>query len=95
MDIKKILISQYKAALLMFKDAVSNSSDELWYGIEKSKTFWHIAYHTLFYTDLYLCANHDLFVPWEKHKENYDSLGKPPVPPNNKPDPEGASISVS
>ena len=86
MDIQKIVISQYKAALLMFKDAVSISSEELWYGIEKTNAFWHIAYHTLFYTDLYLSVNLDSFVPWDKHKENYNLLDKTLTPSYNKSD---------
>ena len=35
---------------------------------------WHIAYHVLFYTHLYLQGSEQEFLPWAKHRKDYQSF---------------------
>jgi hypothetical protein len=75
MEVKKTIKSQYHASLEMLRQAITECPEPLWDGPEHKVPFWHIAYHVLFYTHLYLQPSEADFVPWEKHKEAYRSLG--------------------
>jgi hypothetical protein len=85
MDIKGIIKSQYLAALEMLKRAIRKCPDALWSDQEQTNKFWHISYHVLFYTHLYLQDSEQDFVPWEKHREDHQYLGHIPQPPYRKP----------
>ena len=52
--VKTILISQFEAALAMLKQCVQACPPEHYEGKIANDTFRTIAYHTLFWTDLYL-----------------------------------------
>jgi hypothetical protein len=80
---KSTLIGQYEAALLMFKDAASRCPDDKWEGNVGDFPFWHVAYHTLFFTDLYLSLSPESFEPPEFYRENYQFFGR--LPPSNEP----------
>jgi hypothetical protein len=54
MNLPQILISQYLASLEMLKEAISKCPEKLWNNPEDKTKFWHLAYHALFYTHLYL-----------------------------------------
>jgi len=74
---KKELVSQYKAGLRMLANAIELCPDKLWDdAVNYENAYWRIAYHTLFYTALYLAENADCFAQWEKHEPNYNRLGK-------------------
>lgn len=76
------IISQYEASLVMLHNAISACDAELWTDQSYTNTFWHVAYHVLFYTDLYLSEDEKSFVSWEKHREHYQVLGDTlPWPP--------------
>jgi hypothetical protein len=75
MRAKETIKSQYYASLEMLKQAIEACPESLWYGPEPRNPFWHTAYHVLFYTHFYLQTSEDDFVPWEKHREVYVSLG--------------------
>jgi hypothetical protein len=75
MEVKKTIKSQYLASLEMLRQAIVECPESLWDGHEHKVPFWHVAYHVLFYTHLYLHPTEADFVPWEKHKEGYRSLG--------------------
>ena len=74
MEIKDVVRSQYRAALEMLKQAIAKCPASLWDDPADATRFWHIAYHALFYTHLYLQDSRDAFRPWVKHKEKYESL---------------------
>jgi hypothetical protein len=76
--------SQYRASLRMLGDAISKCADALWDSAEYQNRFWHIAYHALFYTHLYLQDSDKAFVPWSKHRKGYESLGPLPRPPHGE-----------
>jgi hypothetical protein len=77
MKAKEIIKSQYYAALEMLRQAIVKCPEALWQSPEYSNPFWRIAYHAVFYTHLYLHPSEEDFVPWEKHREAYRSLGGP------------------
>jgi len=78
--------SQYRASLKMLGEAVTTCADALWDDEEYHIRFWHIAYHALFYTHLYLQDSDTAFVPWSKHRKGYESLGPLPGPLHRTPD---------
>ncbi|HEY69070.1 MAG TPA: DinB family protein [Anaerolineae bacterium] len=75
---KEILKSQFRASLRMLGEAIKACPDSLWHDSAYKNPFWHIAFHTIFCTHFYLHASEDDFVPWEKHKEEWISLGDDP-----------------
>ncbi len=85
MDLKTIIISQYHAALEMLRLAIARCPDDLWLDENYANRFWHVAYHALFYTHLYLQPQEEDFSPWEKHRERYNYMGPTPWPPHEKP----------
>jgi hypothetical protein len=72
---KPIIISQYKAALKMLMDVINKCPDDLWDDNSYESPYWHIVYHALFYAAFYSSKGPETFIPWEKHKENYNFLG--------------------
>ena len=71
----EIIASQYRASLKMFLDTVDRCRDELWNDGTYKFPFWRVAYHALFFTDLYLARSADGFTPWDKHVDELESLG--------------------
>lgn len=82
---KAVIKSQYHAGLAMLRQTVASCPENSWDTMETVNRFWHVAYHVLFYTHLYLQPTGADFVPWEKHREHYESLGRLPYPPYEKP----------
>jgi hypothetical protein len=63
----------------MLRDAIRLCPDDLWTSTRgHANPFWLIAYHTLFYTHLYLQANNRVFRPWEHHREGIQHMDGPP-----------------
>ena len=86
--IRAILKSQYHASLAMLREAIERCPDELWYGTEHVNACWQIAYHTLFFTHLYLQENYAAFRPWEHHQAKVqcsDGIAGPSDPASNLP----------
>jgi hypothetical protein len=73
---KEIIKGQYYAALEMLRQAIVKCLEALWSDPAYANPFWHVAYHTLFYTHLYLQPSEADFVPWEQHLEGRHSLGR-------------------
>ena len=86
MNTKEIIRSQYQASLEMLAQAIIKCPKSLWADSQDKNQFWHIAYHAIFYTHLYLQTTEDQFNPWEKHKNNYQFMGSLPWPPHDEPD---------
>lgn len=86
--LRSILKSQYHAALAMLRESIERCPDDLWYSREPVNAFWQVAYHTLFYTHLYLQPNEAAFRPWEHHRseaQHPDALGGSPDPASDLP----------
>jgi hypothetical protein len=86
MDIKEIVKSQYHASLDMLEQTIVKCPETIWNHPDHKGKFWHIAYHVIFYTHLYLNPTEEDFRPWEHHREEYQFLGPVPYPPHHKPD---------
>lgn len=85
MDTKQVLISQYLAAMDMLRQAIEGCPETLWNREADQNKFWHLAYHALFYTHLYLNRTEGDFIPWSKHRPEYNFMGPLPWPPHDKP----------
>lgn len=66
------IISQYRSGLAMLRNAVELCPEDLWNDPSYHNRFWHVAYHAVFYTHLYLSRTEEEFVPWEKTRANYN-----------------------
>jgi hypothetical protein len=84
-SITEALVKQYLAPLGMLERAIDLCPESEWYSTEHTNRFWHIAYHALFYTHLYLHSSEADVIHWPKHRPNYCFLGPLPVPPFEKP----------
>jgi DinB family protein len=84
-NVHEILSKQYRAAMAMLKEAITKYPESLWLAREYPNKSWHIAYHVLFCTHMYLQDSYEQFTPWKKHRENYQWLGRLPSPPHEEP----------
>jgi hypothetical protein len=78
MSLQTTLKSQYYASLAMLRGAIETCPAELWTSARYVNPFWQVAYHTLFYTHLYLQPAEADFVPWEHHREEHHRFGADP-----------------
>jgi hypothetical protein len=85
MDVQATLKGQYHAALAMLSQAIERCPESVWSSDSDPVPAWRIAYHTLFFTHLYLQANESAFQPWEHHREEYQFLSALPWPPHDQP----------
>ena len=85
MSVKEMIQSQYLASLAMVGEAISQCPDDLWLDPAFKNRFWQVSYHTLFYTHLYLQDSEKDFVPWSRHRKEYQFLGPLPWPPHILP----------
>ena len=85
MNVQAALKRQYHAALAMLKQAIEQCPDDLWDAGSGQVAFWRVAYHTLFFTHLYLQPDEKTFRPWEHHRDEHESLGPLPWPPHAQP----------
>lgn len=80
MDIRTALIRQYRAAILMTRQAIEVTPDALWTWGEHPRTYWRIAYHALGYAHLYLYEDMASWKPWPKAQNHCAILeGEAPV----------------
>ena len=87
MDTRKIIQSQFLASLQMLEQVVVKCPEPLWNAPDDQNKTWHVAYHALFYTHLYLQASVKDFQAWENHRPGHESLGPLPqgLPKINDP----------
>lgn len=86
--LKSVLKSQYHASLAMLGEAIQRCPDHVWLGTEHRNQFWQIAYHTLFFTHLYLQPDEAAFLPWEHHQgrvQHPDGIAGPADPNSSLP----------
>lgn len=86
MNTKDVIKSQYHASLEMLKQAIVKCPDAMWDGRDHRNRYWHIAYHALFYTHLYLQSSEETFIPWAKHREQANRMEGLPQPPDKEPE---------
>jgi len=76
--LRQILKSQYHAALAMLGDAIRQCPEDVWSSTDHKNAFWQIAYHALFFTQVYLGQDEAAFHPWKHHQsqvQNPDAIG--------------------
>jgi hypothetical protein len=80
--LRTVLKSQYHAALAMLRQALDRCPQDLWYSKDQVNAFWQTAYHTLYFTHLYLQPNEAAFKPWKHHQsgvQHEDGISGPPA----------------
>jgi len=77
-DILTTVARQYGAALDMLGQAIVLCPEALWLAEGHKNRYWHIAYHTLFYTHFYLQPSEAAFQAWGKHRPDSQYLGGRP-----------------
>ena len=60
---REVLWGQFGAAIDMLENAIRACPDALWSDRARTPEFWYLAYHTLFFLDLYLHDAVDGFAP--------------------------------
>jgi hypothetical protein len=85
--LRAVLKSQYHASLAMLREAISRCPDDVWSGTAHKNASWQIAYHTLFFTHLYLQPDEASFRTWEGQREaqNPDGIVRPADPQSALP----------
>lgn len=78
------IVSQYRAALSMLRSAIETCPDDLWDASVGRHAFWLIAYHAMFYADLYLCGSEESFQPPEFARVGEQFMDKQPEPPHER-----------
>ena len=81
--LRTILKSQYHAALAMLRETIEECPDDVWLRTDQRNSFWQIAYHTLYFTHLYMQPNKASFQPWQHHQadvQHPDGIPDPPDP---------------
>ena len=78
MAVVEVIVSQYLASLQMLEETVAKCAAALWDDPNDKVKFWHVAYHALFYTHLYLQDTVSTFTPWPKHRKDYQYIGRVP-----------------
>src|SRR5436305_7892869 len=70
--VRTILTGQFEAALCMLHECVRMCPPEQWDGKIANDTFRQVAYHTLFYVDLYLSPGEAAFESRDVHRRGGD-----------------------
>jgi len=86
--IRAALKPQYHAALAMLRQGIEQCPDDLWYGKAQVNAPWQMAYHTLYFTHLYLQRRREEFEPWEGHQgdvQHEDGIAGPDDPSSGLP----------
>ncbi|HEV8291154.1 MAG TPA: DinB family protein [Tepidisphaeraceae bacterium] len=78
---RQTIANQYGAALKMLEDCIGKCQPDQWMGKVGKVPFWHVSYHVLFCTDMYLSSHIDQFRPQAFHRESYNFLEREPFPP--------------
>jgi hypothetical protein len=69
---KQLLVAQYEGSLAMLNRCMDACPREHWEGKIAQGTFRWVAYHTLFFTDLYLSINNEAFQLRNLHERGGD-----------------------
>jgi len=64
MDIRNALKEQYLGGLAMLRQCIERCPDDLWIAGKHPRTFWRIAFHTLYFTQAYLVQNEESIQLW-------------------------------
>jgi uncharacterized damage-inducible protein DinB len=92
-DFRQALRTQYGATIEMLRRAIQACPDDLWDARKEGRPpFWHVAYHTIFFLDLYSGDSdemHKAFRGQPFHTKNAQRLDKAPEPSYTRQQVEG------
>jgi hypothetical protein len=77
---KQIVTGQFEAALAMLNQCIAACPAEHWEGKIANDSFRYVAYHTLFFTDLYLSPSEEAFQLRDLHQRGGDERGEDASP---------------
>jgi hypothetical protein len=69
--IRTALKHQYAAAIITLEQIISDCPPSLWTDASSTNPFWQIAYHALYYTDLYLEQRVDDYQNYKIYREEH------------------------
>ena len=78
MTLQEALKEQYHAGIAMLRDCVEKCPDDLWLSGTYPRTFWRIAFHAIYFTQLYLGQTDDAFEPWPGRPQGGAELWETP-----------------
>ncbi|HUB27335.1 MAG TPA: DinB family protein [Tepidisphaeraceae bacterium] len=73
---RQMLTGQYEASLKMVDQCITACRPEHWEGRIANDSFRYVAYHTLFFTDMYLSRSQDEFTLRDLHDQGGDERGE-------------------
>jgi hypothetical protein len=74
--VQEIITSQIRAALEMLRGTVERCPDALWTAGTGGNAYWVLAYHTLYFTHLYLSPSEQDFVPFDREVAGREGFGR-------------------
>ena len=77
MEFRQAFKEQLHAGLAMLADCIERCPDDLWTAGEPPRTFWRVAFHAAYFTQLYLGQNEAAFEPWTGHREDVGAQVNP------------------
>ena len=78
---KTAVVGQFHAALSMLKSTVDQCPEDQWGCRVGEFPLWQVAYHALFYADLYLSPDEASYEPFTRCWQHYQFFGRLPWPP--------------
>jgi len=82
---KNELVNQYRIALTMLKGVIRETDKHTWRNRDDSKdAAWHIAYHAVFYANIYCSPSEKAIKSWGKERRDCQILGPTPWPPHER-----------
>ena len=82
MDVRFALKRQFLGSLAMLRQCIERCPEAVWEAGPHPRNFWRIAYHAIFYADLYMQQSVELHRAWPKSDETARVLWEePPVIP--------------
>ncbi len=66
---QSMIARQFAAAIQMIRLAIEACPEDLWDDRTDGSPFWHLAYHALFFTDLYLSDDEKSFQAMDFHED--------------------------
>jgi uncharacterized damage-inducible protein DinB len=63
LNFRDVVWQQFGAAIDMLENAMKACPDEIWNDRSRNPQFWYVAFHTIFWLDLYLADSLETFTP--------------------------------
>lgn len=81
--IRRMLQAQYDKCLKMFDETVAGYTESLWFDADTYQNpAWQVAFHALFFANIYCSPTEDAIVGWPKLRPSYDRLDRNPGAPD-------------